>query len=542
MQRFNLLESLSDNIRIDKNRCTFCGICVESCILDNLRMKLAPCRQACPLGVNCQGYIQLIARGREEEAIGLMRETLPFPGILGRICSQPCEKKCHRKETEGGSLAIRALKRYLVDRFDSTVDSTEPPLPRIKPPTGKKIAVVGSGPAGLMAAYDLRVRGHRAVVFDAESEPGGMLRWAIPEFRLPAAVLEKEIGILEKMGVEFRCGVTLGKEIRLETLKEQFDAVIAATGCPKHARLSLKGEDASGILHGLPFLKAVRSGKAPEVGKRVVVIGGGNVAVDAAQTALRIGAESVTLVALESERELPAFPRAVESALAEGVALECCWGNPTFDSEAGRLKGIDLQRCTRVFDACGDFRPIFDDCLLKHLDADTVIIAVGQGVDIAPFEGTAIVRKGMLAADPLALQTSDERLFLAGDFARGPSTVVEAMASGRQAAASVDRLLNGEDLFFGRRYPGPVELDYPIDTGRGSEEPRVRLPERRMRGTGDFEEIEGSLTEDEARREAKRCYSCGSPFGKYRTCWFCLPCEVECPHEALHVEIPYLLR
>ncbi len=537
--RVNMLESLSDNIVIDKNKCTACGICVDRCVLDNLRMKLAPCRQACPLKVNCQGYVQLIARGEEEKALALLRETLPFPGILGRICAQPCEANCHRREQDGEAVSIRSLKRYLADWEEK---EGKAPVPTILADTGRSVAVVGSGPAGMMAAYDLRVRGHRVVVFDAESKPGGMLRWAIPEFRLPVSVLEKEIGILEKMGVEFRCGMTLGKEIRLETLKEEFDAVIAATGCPKHAKLNLKGEDASGIHYGLPFLKAVRSGKAAEVGKRVVVIGGGNVAVDAAQTALRMGAESVALVALESEKELPAFPWAIESARAEGVTIECCWGNPAFVFEAGKLKGIDLQRCIRIFDSCGDFRPIFDDCMLKHLEADTVIIAVGQGVDTAPFEGTAILQNGALAADPLTLQTVDEKLFLAGDLAGGPSSVVDAMAGGRQAAESVDRFLKGEHLRFGRTYPGPVETDFEIDADRGSKERRTASAQHRFRGKGDFDEIERGFDAKTAVKEAGRCHSCGEPFGKYRTCWFCLPCEVDCPNEALWVEIPYLLR
>jgi NADPH-dependent glutamate synthase beta subunit-like oxidoreductase len=534
--RINMLESLSDNIVIDKDKCTFCGICIERCILDNLRMKLAPCRQACPLGVNCHGYVQTIARGQEDKGIELLRETLPFPGILGRVCSQPCEDNCHRKKTEGEAVAIRALKRYLSD----LEKVKEIPLPAMDSDTGKRTAVVGSGPAGMMAAYDLRVKGHQVTVYDAESEPGGMLRWAIPEFRLPLDVLKQEIDLLTRMGVQFQCGVSVGKVKSLADIKAE--AVVIATGCPKHETLNIQGEDSPGILHGLPFLRQVRDSNLPKIGKIVVVIGGGNVAVDAAQTTLRLGAESVTMVTLESDQDLPAFPWAIQSAISEGVKLECSWGNPIFRFENGVLKGMDFQRCLQVFDASGCFMPSFDDCQLKSLDADTVIVAIGQGVDTTPFENTGLVKEGAYAADGLTLQASDEKVFLAGDIVGGPSSVVEAMAKGRQAAESVHRYLAGEHLRYGRRYPGPVETEFDIDTQRGSEDVREEMSTHVCSGKGDFKEIEQGLNKDAARKEAGRCYSCGQPFGKYRNCWFCLPCEVDCPHEALWVEIPYLLR
>jgi NADPH-dependent glutamate synthase beta subunit-like oxidoreductase len=220
----NLLESLSDNIVVDKDKCTTCGICVETCILDNLRMKLSPCRQACPLAVNCQGYVQLTARGEESKALELLRETLPFPGILGRICSQPCEESCHREKVDGEAVAIRGLKRYLADQYVER----EIELPQIETDTGHTVAVIGSGPAGLLAAHDLRIRGHAVIVFEAEAAPGGMLRWAIPEFRLPLEILEKELGLLQGMGVNFQYGIALGKNKTLEDLKNDFEAIIIA--------------------------------------------------------------------------------------------------------------------------------------------------------------------------------------------------------------------------------------------------------------------------------------------------------------------------
>jgi NADPH-dependent glutamate synthase beta subunit-like oxidoreductase len=437
---------------------------------------------------------------------------------------------------EGEAIAIRALKRYLADQEKGL------PLPVMAPDSGKSVAIIGSGPAGMMAALDLKVRGHRITLFEAESAPGGMLRWAIPEFRLPLVILENEIDLLRRMGIEFRCGVALGRNKSLEDIKDEFHAVVIATGCQKHARLNIEGEDHSSVFHGLPFLREIRKGQVPEIGKKVVVIGGGNVAIDSAQTALRLGADAVTVVALESDEELPAFSWAVESALFEGVKLECSWGNPTFFFQNGTLKGIEFQRCLQVFDPCGDFKPRFDDGELKHLEMDTVIVAIGQRIDTSPFDQTGLVRNGFLPADDLTLQTLDEGVFLAGDVISGPSSVVEAMVKGRRAAESVDRYLKGESLRYGREYAGPFETEFPIDTSFAIPDKRAKIPQHKGRGRGDFQEIEQGLNVEAARQEAKRCYSCGEPFGKYRTCWFCLPCEVECPHDALWVEVPYLLR
>ncbi len=536
--RLNLLESLSDNISIDKDKCTFCSICVDTCILDNLRMKLAPCRQGCPLGVNCQGYVQLIARGEDEKAMEVLRKDLPFPAILGRICSHPCEERCHRKAIEGEAVAIRVLKRYLADQFMEE----KMLLPEIQPDSGKAVAVIGSGPAGMMAAHDLRIQGHSVTVFDAESQPGGMLRWAIPDFRLPQSELEKEIGLLNQMGVSFQCGVKIGQDKSLSQLRNEFNAVIVATGCSEHGVLHMEGEDKQGVYHGLPFLKEVREEKRPDVGRKVLVIGGGNVAVDSAQTALRLGAKEVTMVTLESDDELPAFQEAIEGAAAEGIKFHCSWGNPKLNFQDDKLIGIDFQRCTQVFDDCGCFAPSFDDCELHYLDADTVIVAIGQQADRAFLESTGLVQDTKMAVDPLTLQTSDKKVFVAGDMYSGPASVIDAMASGKQAAESVNRFLKGEHLRFGRKYPGPVETEFDIDTGGASADRRITIAEHRTEGKGDFQEIEPGIDPAAARLEARRCYSCGQPFGKYRTCWFCLPCEVECPNEALKVKIPYLLR
>jgi NADPH-dependent glutamate synthase beta subunit-like oxidoreductase len=530
-----MLESLTDNIVIDKDKCTFCGICVDRCILDNLRMKLSPCRQACPLDVNCHGYVQLIARGEDVEGMKILWEKLPFPGILGRVCSQPCEDQCYRKNVDQKPVAVRYLKRYLADE----VDDSQIVLPEVGADSGHKVAVIGSGPAGLMAAFDLRLKGHAVTIFDADAAPGGMLRWAIPEFRLPEQVLDQELAVLTTLGIDIQCGTAIGKDKSIAELKQQFQAIVIATGCQKPLRLDMGDEDLPGVYHGLSFLREVRSCQNPKVGDKTVVIGAGNVAVDAAQTALRLGAKDVTMVCLESDEEVPAFPWAIESARSEGVKMECSWGPLTFSSQDGAVSGVEFQRCLQVYDAFGVFQPTFDNCELLPLDADTVIVAIGQASDPALLEGIGV---DPLSIDPVTLQTSDEMIFLAGDVISGPTSVVEAMARGRQASESVDRFLKGEHLHYGRQYAGPIETEFEIDTHNADSAQRISISQHQFKGGNDFDELERGLDSNAARQEARRCLSCGQPFGKYRNCWFCLPCEVDCPHEALWVEIPYLLR
>lgn len=534
----NMLGCLSDNIVVDPEKCIFCGLCVERCILDNLRMTLATCRQACPLALNCQGYVQLIARGEEEKAMAVVRERLPFPGILGRICSQPCEDGCGHRETDGEAVSIRALKRYLDDRFKDR----EPALPEMKPASGKTVAVVGSGPAGMIAAYDIALQGHGVTVYDRESAPGGMLRWSIPVFRLPQDVLERELKLLERMGITFECGVTIGRDKTLSQLDAETDAVLLATGLAGSQKLNIEGEDNGAVHHGLSFLRDVRDDNAPEVGERVVVIGGGNVAVDVAQTAYRLGAGSVRLVCLESRESMPAFNRAVFDAISENVELVCSWGNPSLSFENNRLNGVQVQACTSVFDSQGRFSPVFDSSTSRFIEADTIIIAIGQSMDNTFLQATDFSVEDLTRVNPVTYQTAVEKFFAAGDMVSGPSSVVAAMAAGKEAAESINRFLKGVPMAYGRGFDGGSVTTFEVDRSTGSREKRMPLPHYQFKGRGDFTEIEAGVSTDIARKEARRCHSCGLPFGQFRTCWFCLPCEVECPTGALWVDIPYLLR
>jgi NADPH-dependent glutamate synthase beta subunit-like oxidoreductase len=529
----NFLTSLSDNIRIDRDKCTACGRCMEVCVLDNLRLQLSPCRQACPLGMNCQGYIRQIARGKKEDGLEKIREATPFGGILGRVCSRPCEAVCNRIKADGQAVAIRDLKRYLTDEGPLVT----PPVIREIP---SKAAVVGAGPAGLTAAYSLRAHGLAVTLYDKESAPGGLLRWALPEFRLPQEVLDRELGVLAAMGVKFEANRTLGEDLRLEDLEAKFDAVVLAVGCYGQTRLNIPGENSGEVLSALDFMKKVREKKAPRIGERVVVVGGGNAAVDAAQTASRLGAKKVHLVSLEKREEMPAFPWSVVEAEEEGILVQNGWGPKEFLLQGGKLKSVIFKKCAAVVDGQGGFCPSYDEKTTMGLPADTVILAIGQKIDNRFLDPTLLNSAGV-QFDPITFQTKKAKILVAGDLSKGPKSIVEAMAQGKEAAFSVKRLLTGEDLYYERGNGKPLELQFEPDWSRAKKQARVTMPQIPLSRRKGFQEVAKGYSNPDALTEAERCLNCGVPVG-LRTCWFCLPCEIECPEEALYVEIPYLLR
>ncbi len=530
----NLLTSLSDNIRIDREKCNACGRCVEVCVLDNLRLQLSPCRQACPLGMNCQEYIRLLSQGKVEKGLEVIRETVPFGGILGRICSRPCEAACNRIKVDEQPVAIRDLKRFLEDQEN-------PAWPRTPyHPSSQKVAIIGAGPAGLAAAFFLRLQGFRITLYDKEPEPGGLLRWAIPEFRLPMNILERELHFIQDMGIEFLGGHVLGLDTGLEKLEKEYDALLLAMGAHGMAKLEIPGEEAKDVWPVLQFMRKVRQKESPQINKEVVIIGGGNAAVDAAQTALRLGAQKVQLVSLEKKEEMPAFAWGIAEAEEEGVHIESGWGPSRFHLQGNKLTGITFKKCTAIYDSKGCFSPIYDDKTTFDLIADTVIVAIGQKPEWEGVDPSLLGPSGIYY-DPITYQTSNQKIFSAGDFNRGPKTIVEAMAQGKEAALSIQRFLEGEDLYYGRGTGGPYEYQFEPDLSQANPFPRVPVRSLPISHRKGFQEVICGYSKEEAMVEAKRCLNCGMPFG-LRTCWFCLPCEIECPEKALYVEIPYLLR
>jgi NADPH-dependent glutamate synthase beta subunit-like oxidoreductase len=487
--------------------------------------------------MNCQGYVRLLAQGKEEEATHEMRKHLPFAGIVGRVCTRPCEDKCERRSIDQQPVHIRALKRYLADRY-SDIARVIAPTPNA---TGKRVAVVGSGPAGLMAAYDLSAKGHDVVVFDAASEPGGMLRWGIPEFRLPSAEVGNCVRMLEAMGIVFRTGLRLGKDLDLEKVEREWDAVLIATGGGGSAKMGIPGEDLPGVYHGIELLQKTREGAHVAFGRSVLVIGGGNTAVDAALVCRKMGVEDISIICLEEKMHMPAFQMEIAEAVEEGVNIVDSRGPKRIIQNGNRHLTIEMSRCIRVFDEEGRFCPQLDNTCELSPVADSIVVAIGQRKELSylPRE----LREAGSLIDPLTLQTNRPKIFMAGDVVTGPSSVIGSMAQGREAAISIDRFLSGETLRWGRAFwGGAYTTDFSvvkrnIVTRTRAVLPKLPIDERKL-----HIETEKTMTRKTAQAEAERCLGCGQPTEANHTCWYCLPCEVDCPADALEVRMPYLVR
>jgi NADPH-dependent glutamate synthase beta subunit-like oxidoreductase len=406
------------------------------------------------------------------------------------------------------------------------------------------VAIIGSGPAGLMAAYELAAKGHAVTVFDSASEPGGMLRFGIPAFRLPGEETAKAVRMLEEMKVVFQTGRTLGKEMDIEKLEREWDALLLATGGGPALRLGVPGEDLPGVTQGLDLLRQIREGQTPKIGGSVLIIGGGNTAVDAALTCRKLGAEEVSIICLEERSKMPAFPAEIDEALEEGIRVQDCWGPRRIARNGNGNLTVDLSRCLAVFDEQGRFRPALEEACSHSPSAESIVVAIGQKPERANLPGE---NQGAGApspiADPLTLQTRRPKIFAAGDLVSGPKSVIEALAQGREAAISIGRFLAGETLRWGRAYgDGTCITEFPIDRSGAVARSRAVLPRLPVRSRDIGREVEKTLEGKEVREEAERCLNCGRPGEFNQTCWYCLPCEIECPVEALEVRIPYLVR
>ncbi len=482
----------------------------------------SPCMVGCPAHNNVQGYVSLASRGKFQEALQLIKETSPFPSVCGRACPHPCEADCNRSQIDE-PLAIRAIERFVAD-MDRT--SKNPYVPAIKEPRDEEIAIIGSGPAGLTAAYFLAREGYKVTVFEKLPVAGGMMSVGIPEYRLPRDVLSAEIGLIQDMGVEIRTGVTFGSDVTLDSLKQDgYQAFFLATGLHQNGRLNIQNEDVDGALKGIDFLRDVSLGNSVVVGRRVIVVGGGNVAIDVAMTSLRKGAEEVALVCLEERDEMPAWEDEIQTALEEGVEIVNCFGPNRFLQEDGRFSGIEFKRCTCVFDEDGAFNPQYDETDLTKLDGDTVIVAIGQVADLsfAERQSIPVSSTGGLEADAVTLETPMQGVFAGGDVFHGPASIAEAIGSGRQAAISIDRYIKGQDLRLGRlgRDKALRAITEPQkerhDPSKRGQMPRLEPQER----VENFEEIQKGFTEEMAVQEGKRCIMCGAS------------CVQACPYDVM---------
>ncbi|PIU49940.1 MAG: oxidoreductase [Desulfobacterales bacterium CG07_land_8_20_14_0_80_52_14] len=515
--------------------CAVCGRCEDACpngikIIDMTRALRefslaeripgsAPCVAACPAGIDVPGYLRCIAQGKMDEACERIMEKAPFPGILGRVCTHPCETVCKRGEINA-PIAICAGKRYAADKARGDFAKILSP----GADTDKKVAIIGAGPAGLTAAFFLRKKGHRVTLFEARKKTGGMLRYGIPRYRLPETVIDQEINRILRMGIDLRMGRKLGTDFQVEDLKrEGFDAIFLGVGAQLSKRLRIEGIDLENVAWGVDFLVSVSEGNPPIAAKRTLVVGGGNVAIDVALTALRLGAEKVTLACLESKEEMPANPREVEMALEEGVEMLYSWGPARITGNDGRVSGVELVRCLSVFDEQGNFCPSFDETQ-KTVETDQVILAVGQASETAfckdfcflEEEGSIPVQNGLISIDAETQATAIPGVFAGGDAANGPGTVIEAVAAGRRAAVSIDRYLGGDGRFdFRSQTPGKdcLDIENRIDAvkrvpgfadRRREETRRLAVSERRA----PFDEVDLCMDDDQVLQEVSRCLQC----------------------------------
>ena len=466
-----------------------------------------PCHLGCPAHTDVQGYVKQIALGNDHEAVKIIKDKIPLPASVGRVCPHPCENDCRRGLVEQ-PLSIAYLKAFAAD---NDLASENPFKPEVAASTGKKVAIVGGGPAGLTAAYQLAVKGHAVTVLDMMPEMGGMLRYGIPEYRLPKAVLAAEVASIAALGVEMKNNVKVGTDVTLESLRAEFDAVLVAVGAWKSTSIGCEGDKLQGVLGGIDVLREVNLGERPNLGKNVAVVGGGNVAMDACRTAVRLGAEHVYVIYRRTRAEAPAEDLEIEEALEEGVDFKWLTNPAEIIGENGKVTQIKLQVMELGEpDASGRRSPVAVEGKFEILDVDTVISAIGQRCNLAGFEALTQTRKGTIEASENNGATNIEGVFAVGDATnRGPSIAVRAIGEANDAAYAIDAYLSGKDMTI--RAPWYSKRNVTAaDLADREKAPRAEMsckdPAYRR---GNFDAVINGFTEEQARKEAERCLECG---------------------------------
>ncbi len=507
----------------------------------------APCKTACPAHIAVQGYLKLAAQGRYTDALALIKRENPLPAICGRICNRRCEDACTRGRVDE-AVAIDEVKRFIAQRDLDAETRYIPPavVPRVQGGFDEKVAIVGAGPAGLSCAFYLAEKGYKPVVFEKSARPGGMLTYGVPAFKLEKNVIQAEVDVIEAMGAEFRYGVEVGRDVNLDELRGQgFKAFYLAIGCQGGRRAGVAGEDAAGVSTAVEFLRRGAEGDRAELSGTTVVVGGGNVAVDVARTAARLGSDSVAMFCLESAGEMPASDEEVAEAKADGVTVQNGWGPAEILSQDGKATAIVFKRCTRVFDNEGRFAPVYDDADTLTVPCDRVVLSIGQAIEWGGLLAGSAVELGRgqgAVVDPKTYQTAEPDVFAGGDVVTGPKFAIDAIAAGHEAAVSIHRFVQGATLTIGRNPRAYRELDKDnVDFGSYDTSSRQAPAHDRDRERSEpFGEYVHTLTEEQVRIETARCLGCGASVVDENKCIGCGLCTTKCGFDAirLHREHP----
>ncbi|MFR1708236.1 MAG: FAD-dependent oxidoreductase [Clostridium sp.] len=572
--------------KVDKEKCVACGECVQHCPVNALQLGqkicsktpvtteikridtprdtewgpdkwnpdyrtnrknvvdtgTSPCKTQCPAHIAVQGYIKLAAQGKYREALELIKHENPFPAVCGRICPRKCESACTRGDIDE-PVAIDEIKKFIAQQ-DLNIDSRY--VPKRKHEYGKKIAIVGAGPSGLSCAYFLAIDGYKVTVFEKQKVLGGMLTLGIPSFRLEKEVINAEIEILKELGVEFRTGIEVGKDVTLRELREQgFKAFYLAIGACEGRKLGIEGEEAENVITGIDFMTDVNLDKNLKLEGDVVVIGGGNVAIDVARTATRIGGDKVKMYCLESRKEMPALPEEIEEALSENIEINNSWGPKRIIIENGRAIGVEFKKCISVFNKEGKFSPIYDEDNTIMVKADTVLLSIGQGINwggLLEKSKIELNRNNTIKADQVTLQTGEEDVFAGGDALTGPKFAIDAIALGKEGAISIHRYVQpGQSLIIGRDRREYHALDKENLEIQGYDRtPRQNIAHvEGEKSKSTFRDLRGTLTEEQIKKETERCLSCGATVVDEFLCVGCGQCTTKCKFDAISLVRKY---
>lgn len=572
--------------KVDKEKCVACGECVQNCPVNALQLgqKLcsktpivekierketprdtewgperwnpdyrtnrknvvdtgtSPCKTECPAHIAIQGYIKLASQGKYTEALELIKNENPFPAVCGRICPRKCESACTRGDIDE-PIAIDDIKKFIAEQ-DLIMERRY--VPKRRHEYGKKIGVIGAGPSGLSCAYYLAIDGYKVTVFEKQNELGGMLTLGIPSFRLEKDVINAEIDILKELDVEFKTGIEVGKDITISELRNQgYEAFYLAIGAQAGRKLGIEGEDAQGVITGIDFLRNVNLGDNSKLEGNVVVIGGGNVAIDVARTAVRVDASKVDMFCLESREEMPALEEEIEEALFEGITINNSWGPKAIITESGRVVGVEFKKCISVFDENKRFNPQYDEKNTIIVDADYVLLSIGQSMEWGNLIAGSKIELNpnkTIKADPITLQTGESDIFAGGDVFTGPRFAIDAIALGKEAAISIHRYVHrGQSLIIGRDRKEYYSLNKEEAVFDGYDTtPRQKaghVNEENLIKT--FKDLRGTFTEEQIKKETERCLGCGATVVDEFLCVGCGQCTTKCKFDAISLVRKY---